>query len=105
MREMKDSGVDWIGAIPKDWDILNLKYVASLNNYDEYLKTLNGVIDPNLYDLYFFLPYFLVKIPNGIGQNYILWPYKVLQIDLFGTSFYSGQAHIEHSRGKRSARL
>lgn len=28
------------------------KYVASLNNYDEYLKTLNGVIDPNLYDLY-----------------------------------------------------
>ena len=30
MREMKDSGVDWIGAIPKDWDILNLKYVASL---------------------------------------------------------------------------
>lgn len=28
------------------------KYVASLNNYDEYLKTLNGVINPNLYDLY-----------------------------------------------------
>lgn len=26
MREMKDSGIEWIGEIPKDWDILRLKY-------------------------------------------------------------------------------
>lgn len=29
MREMKDSGVEWIGEIPKDWDILRLKYCFS----------------------------------------------------------------------------
>lgn len=28
MREMKDSGVAWIGEIPKEWEILNLKTVA-----------------------------------------------------------------------------
>lgn len=25
MREMKDSGIEWIGEMPKDWDILRLK--------------------------------------------------------------------------------
>lgn len=29
MREMKDSGIEWIGAIPKDWKILKLNNVAS----------------------------------------------------------------------------
>lgn len=29
MREMKDSGIEWIGEIPKDWDILRLKYCFS----------------------------------------------------------------------------
>lgn len=28
MREMKDSGVSWIGEIPEEWEILNLKTVA-----------------------------------------------------------------------------
>ena len=27
MREMKDSGVEWIGEIPKDWKILQVKYL------------------------------------------------------------------------------
>ena len=26
--EMKDSGVEWIGKIPKDWDITKFKYVS-----------------------------------------------------------------------------
>ena len=25
MREMKDSGVEWIGEIPKGWDIIQIK--------------------------------------------------------------------------------
>lgn len=29
MREMKDSGIEWIGEIPKDWNILRLKYCFS----------------------------------------------------------------------------
>lgn len=27
-REMKDSGIEWIGEIPKDWEIKRIKYVA-----------------------------------------------------------------------------
>lgn len=30
MREMKNSGIEWIGAIPKDWSIIKLKFVAEL---------------------------------------------------------------------------
>ena len=38
-REMKDSGVQWIGEIPVDWQIMRIKYIADNN--------------PNL-DLYYF---------------------------------------------------
>ena len=27
MREMKDSGVEWIGKIPKDWEIVPLSLI------------------------------------------------------------------------------
>ncbi len=30
MREMKDSGVEWIEEIPKEWDIIKCKYVSDL---------------------------------------------------------------------------
>lgn len=29
MREMKDSGIPWIGKIPKEWKIIHLKYLCS----------------------------------------------------------------------------
>lgn len=29
MREMKDSGIEWIGEIPKDWIVIRLKYCFS----------------------------------------------------------------------------
>ena len=29
MREMKDSGIEWIGEIPASWNILKLKYICS----------------------------------------------------------------------------
>ena len=32
MREMKDSGVDWIGEIPKDWKCCKQKYEIQLLN-------------------------------------------------------------------------
>ncbi|MCM1363259.1 MAG: hypothetical protein NC235_15435, partial [Clostridiales bacterium] len=25
MREMKDSGIEWIGEIPKEWEIIRMK--------------------------------------------------------------------------------
>lgn len=36
MREMKDSGIEWIGEIPKTWKIIKLKYV--FGNGDDGLK-------------------------------------------------------------------
>ena len=32
MREMRDSGVEWIGEIPKDWNCCNQKYRFTLIN-------------------------------------------------------------------------
>lgn len=40
-RDMKDSGIEWIGEIPSDWSISKLKYVASIiggNGFPEYLQ-------------------------------------------------------------------
>ena len=51
MREMKDSGVEWIGQIPKDWKKTKIKTVCSFvgsgttpaSNIIEYYD--NGTID------------------------------------------------------------
>ena len=32
VREMKDSGIEWIGEMPKEWKLVPLKYVASYND-------------------------------------------------------------------------
>jgi len=56
MREMKDSGIEWIGEIPKNWEIQLVKRFFRVgkkvvgSNADEYERlalTLNGVIKRN----------------------------------------------------------
>ena len=42
MREMKDSGVEWIGEIPKNWDIIKGKYV--LKYLQKPIRDDDGVI-------------------------------------------------------------
>lgn len=42
MREMKDSGIEWIGEIPKDWKIIKGKYV--LEYLQKPVKDDDGVI-------------------------------------------------------------
>ncbi|NCD09446.1 MAG: restriction endonuclease subunit S [Negativicutes bacterium] len=53
MREMKDSGVEWIGKVPAAWDILpvkrffrNVKRVAgsAVDEYERLSLTMNGVL-------------------------------------------------------------
>lgn len=45
MREMKDSGVEWIGEIPKDWKIKKPKYIGSIRSGDSVTnKKLNDDI-------------------------------------------------------------
>ncbi|MDX9799459.1 MAG: hypothetical protein RBT05_11455, partial [Bacteroidales bacterium] len=39
---MKDSGIEWIGEIPKDWEIHRLKYISSINR-----KKLNESTKPD----------------------------------------------------------
>lgn len=34
MRKMKDSGLDWIGEIPSDWDVSKIKYHCSMQSGD-----------------------------------------------------------------------
>ena len=50
---MKDSGVEWIGAIPADWNLIPAKRVfrnekrivgAAVDNYERLALTMNGVI-------------------------------------------------------------
>lgn len=56
MREMKDSGVEWIGQIPKDWDVVPHKRVMhkvkeiceQYNGEDIISLTMNGVIKRDL---------------------------------------------------------
>ena len=44
-REMKDSGVEWIGAIPKEWDILNLvAHTSMLTPMRDRPENLDGPI-------------------------------------------------------------
>lgn len=31
-KEYKDSGIPWIGAIPKDWEVKKLKFLTSVND-------------------------------------------------------------------------
>lgn len=58
-REMKDSGIEWIGEIPRKWDLVKTKHCYSNQkvivgeNADEYERlalTLNGVIKRSKYD-------------------------------------------------------
>ena len=41
-REMKDSGVEWIREIPKEWEIKKLKYLSLFQQekYDEVYEDL-----------------------------------------------------------------
>lgn len=53
MREMKDSGVEWIGEIPNDWDIVTTKRFfrnekrvvgENVDDYERLALTMNGVL-------------------------------------------------------------
>ena len=49
-EEMKDSGVEWLGEIPKNWEVKKLKYVASLKSGDSI--TSNNIKDEGIYPVY-----------------------------------------------------
>ena len=71
--EMKPSGVDWIGKIPKHWQVLRTKHVGSSNPPKNILKS------PCLSDeLVVFLPMERVHIDGTFDQELML-PYSQLK--------------------------
>jgi type I restriction enzyme S subunit len=47
--KMKDSGVEWIGEIPEDWDVMRMRYLCSITTGNK--DTINR-IDDGLYPFY-----------------------------------------------------
>ena len=60
-RAMKDSGIEWIGDIPADWDLIPLKYFVDLN------KETLGENTPEDY-VFEFVEIGAVTLANGIGE-------------------------------------
>ncbi len=50
MRQMKDSGVEWIGAIPIDWKIIKLKYLISIHSGESISN--EQLIEDGAYEVY-----------------------------------------------------
>lgn len=56
MDKMKDSGIEWVGKIPKNWEVIRNKYImyknkkliTKYNNEDILSLTMKGVIKRNL---------------------------------------------------------
>ena len=51
MREMKDSGIEWIGEIPKDWKLIKIGNIYDERNikvsdkdYEPLSVTKNGIV-------------------------------------------------------------
>lgn len=44
-EEMKDSGVEWLGNVPKEWKVKKLKYIATLNPSK---STVRKFVDENI---------------------------------------------------------
>lgn len=51
MREMKDSGVEWIGEIPKDWNLGRIKYYSEITLGKMLQNDPKGNFDTNEYYL------------------------------------------------------
>jgi type I restriction enzyme S subunit len=49
-EEMKDSGVEWLGYVPKEWEIKKIKYVVSLKSGDSI--TSDNIRDEGAYPVY-----------------------------------------------------
>lgn len=60
-HEMKDSGVEWLGVIPKEWQVSKLKYFANINPKKKEGLSLNEIVS--------FVPMESVKL-GTITLNY-----------------------------------
>ncbi len=87
--EMKDSGVDWIGEIPKDWDIQKIKYFSTieLSTIDRHqYKEEKRVFICHYPDVY--KNEYLnkdTKLPSGTCSEYEFQKFSLLKDDILLT--------------------
>jgi len=62
MRAMKDSGIEWIGQIPQEWDTSRTKYVYQIVSGNGFKEHLQGVSEGDY-------PFYKVSDINGSGMN------------------------------------
>lgn len=62
--EYKDSGVEWLGDIPKNWDLKKLKYLSSIQTGN---KDTVDAIEDGIYP--FFVRSQIIEKINSIGAN------------------------------------
>ena len=100
MREMKDSGVDWIGEIPADWNLEKGKYVFEQKNDKGNTKNLQllsptqkyGVIPQDEYEELTGMK--AVKLNDKVDLNEL----KTVHKGAFCISLRSFQGGFEYSR-------
>ena len=63
MREMKDSGIEWIGEIPKEWKIAKLKSISNITTGNTPSKDINEYYENGIYDW--------IK-PDNILDNFVI---------------------------------
>lgn len=68
--EMKDSGVEWIGQVPKHWDILKFKYLVKIKSGDDIHNEV--LTDDGLYPVYGGGERIGYTNNYNVGQNAIL---------------------------------
>lgn len=80
--EMKDSGIEWIGMIPKDWKIIKFKYVGNVKSnlvdvkkYQKYPQISPDNIEKNSGIL---LDYNTVKEAGVISNNHLFFKGQIL---------------------------
>jgi type I restriction enzyme S subunit len=84
--EMKDSGVEWIGAIPKHWTVMKTKYLVDNSKYYQIGDGDHGSIIPDDY-LDQGIPYIRVQNLSWNGN-----------LKMRGMVFISEQVHLKHKK-------
>ena len=107
-REMKDSGIEWIGEIPKEWELIKLKYIFKIiggNGFPDKLQgNINGdypfckVSDINSLDTYVYAANNYVTTKIVTENNFNIIPENSLIIAKIGAALLKNHRKINKVR-------
>lgn len=102
MREMKDSSVEWIGEIPKDWDVCCLKYLLKNNDggvwgndpkNDDYDKIVLRSTEQTV-DGKWDIQSPAIRNLKNVSSNYSIKPNDLLITKSSGSSLHIGKSTL-----------